>query len=761
MKTNAPRTPYRRDVPTEVHGPGRLTLALFGGLRINFGGDDISARLPGRQGRALVAYLVLNRDRSVGRDELLNVLWPSQPPAAPDAALSSVLAKVRRALGPKNLLTGRRSLLLQLPPDAYVDVHVVGEQTELAEHALGAGDSETALVASQAVLEVLARPLLPELEGEWLEPWRRRFHELEPRVLEIAAQAGLALGGSQLPVAERVAGELVAREPFREGAYALLMQAQALRGNVAEALRTFERVRVLLRDELGVSPSPSLVALHGSLLREDVSALISPPPAAGSPNARRRSTVTSEMLVGAFVGREEFLQRLRTRWEESQGRPTRLVLLVGEPGVGKTRLAAEFAEQVHAGGGTALYGRADEQALLPHQPFVEALRQLAAHDDASLTAAAQPDREILSRLLPDLAMPVHGSEAVAHGEDEMSHYRFFEAVIALLSAASRRSPLLLILDDLHWADKPTLLLLRHLLRHPWLTNLLVIGTFRDVEVDRDHPLTALLVDLRRERRYDELKLSGLDDVATRTLVADRLGQDVTPEFARRLRSQTEGNAFFIGETIRALLDSGLSPDETVTEAALDRLGVPAGVVEVIGRRVSHLSGLAVEVLTTASVVGGDFRLEIVAQIVDEPLEQVMCALEESMAAGLVFEREDRIDVFVFSHVLVREVLYGALSASRRVRLHLRVAEALEVMAETENVNPAELVHHFLLARHLIGPGRARRYAIAAGDRAMELLAYEEAVEHYRRAVDLFDDEDEAEHREVLLALERAGSAVRP
>src|SRR3954449_2384212 len=166
MKTNAPRTPYRRDVPTEVHGPGRLTLALFGGLRINFGGDDISARLPGRQGRALVAYLVLNRDRSVGRDELLNVLWPSQPPAAPDAALSSVLAKVRRALGPKNLLTGRRSLLLQLPPDAYVDVHVVGEQTELAEHALGAGDSETALVASQAVLEVLARPLLPELEGE-------------------------------------------------------------------------------------------------------------------------------------------------------------------------------------------------------------------------------------------------------------------------------------------------------------------------------------------------------------------------------------------------------------------------------------------------------------------------------------------------------------------------------------------------------------------------------------------------------------------
>jgi DNA-binding SARP family transcriptional activator/KaiC/GvpD/RAD55 family RecA-like ATPase len=731
-----------------------FALALFGGLQIKLGGGDVAGRLPGRKGRALVAYLVLNQDRPVSRDELLDVLWPSQPPAAPEAALSSVLAKVRQVVG-SGVIKGRQALVLQLPPDSYIDVHAVGEQIERAEHALGDRDFAAALEAAQAVLELLDLPLLPDVDGEWIETWRRRFDDLAPRALEIAARAGLALGESHLPAAERAASDLVEREPFREAGYALLMQAQTRRGNVAEALRTFEQVRVLLRDELGAHPSPPLVALHDGLLREDVRALSAATPAVVEPSARALPTVTSQMIEGAFVGREEFLARLRVRWEETRAVQTRLVLLVGEPGVGKTRLAAEFAEEVHAGGGTVLYGRADEEALLPHQPFVEALRRLVTSEDAALTAAAEQDREVLWRLLPDLAPPAHAFEAVAHDEDNALRYRLFESVTSLLCAASQRSPLLLILDDLHWADKSTLLLLRHLLRHPRLTNLLVVGTFRHVEVGRDHPLVDLLTDLRREQRYDRLTLPGLDDAATQTLVADRLRRDVTPQFVSRLREQTEGNVFFIEETIRALIDSGLAAEEPVTEAALERLGVPEGVAEIVGRRVSHLSALAAEVLTAASIVGRDFRLGIVAQVVGKSYDQVMCALEEAMAAGLVVEAADRIDVFAFSHALVREVLYGQLSVSRRVRLHHCVAEALERVAESESVNPAELAHHFLLARHFTGPGPARRYTIAAGDRATELFAYEEAVEHYKQAVTLFLDDDEAERCEVLLVLGRA------
>jgi hypothetical protein len=383
---------------------------------------------------------------------------------------------------------------------------------------------------------------------------------------------------------------------------------------------------------------------------------------------------------------------------------------------------------------------------------VEALRQLIARGDNALSAAAQQDREILWRLLPDLAPPRSATTSTAHGEADTLRYRLFEAVTELLCIATRRSPLLLILDDLHWADKPTLLLLRHLLRDARLTHLLVVGTFRHVEVSREHPLLDLLANLRRERRYDRLTLTGLDDAATHALVTDRLGRPASPEFVRRLREQTEGNAFFIEETIRALIESGLSAEDPITEGALERLGVPEGVSEIVGRRVSNLSELAAEVLTAASVVGRDFRLEIVAQIVGASPEQVMGALEESMAAGLVFEEAGRFDAFAFSHALVRDALYGQLSASRRVRLHHSVAEALEAAAES---NPAELAHHFMLARHLTGPGPARQYAIAAGDRATEMLAYEEAVTHYKQAVTLFEAEEDAQRCELLLALGRA------
>jgi len=413
-----------------------LTVALLGGLQIQQDGCDLVARLPGRQGRALVAYLVLNQDRPVSRDELLDVLWPATSPAAPDAALNSVLAKVRRVFGP-GVITGRQTLVLQLTAAAEIDVRVVGPLVERAEHALADRDPATALDAAQAALEMLALPLLPDVEGEWIDTWRQRFDGLIQRALEMAAQAGLALGARHLPAAERAAGALVAREPFREGAYALLMHAQARQGNVAQALRTFERLRMFLSDELGACPSASLVALHEVLVRGDLAASLPATHAAAAQDRRVLPTVTSQMIEGTFVGRDESLQRLRVRWQQSQAGQMRLVLLVGEAGVGKTRLAAEFAEEVQASGGMVLYGRADEEALLPHQPFVEALRQLVTGADAAVAAAAQQDREILWRLLPDLAPPGHVFDGAAHGEDHTLRYRLFEAVTALLHGRPR------------------------------------------------------------------------------------------------------------------------------------------------------------------------------------------------------------------------------------------------------------------------------------------------------------------------------------
>ena len=728
-----------------------MSLALFGGLKIWLDGRDVTERLPGRQGRALAAYLALHRDRAVSRDELLAVLWPQQPPASPEAALSSLLAKLRRALQP-GTIDGRHALTLRLPGDADVDVETVATQIERAERSLADGDAPTALATAQSALALLDQPLLPDLDGEWIEPWRRRFADLEPRALQVAAGAGLQLGAGRLPSAERAAAALVAREPFREGGYGLLMRAQAGQGNVAEALRTFEALRSFLRDELGASPSAALIALHESLLREAAQA---PPPLAPPPSTERvLPAATARMTGGAFVGREQPVQRLRARWAQCHDGPSRLVLLAGEAGVGKSRLAAEFAGAVHTDGGTVLYGRADEEALLPHQPFVEALRHLITHADSALAGALEPEREILSRLLPDLAPATSAPPALPDGAGDTMRYRLFEAVAALLVAATARAPVLLILDDLDWADKPTHLLLRHLLRHPRLRRLLVVGTVRNGSVGREHAFVDLLTDVRRERRYDRLTLHGLDDAATRALVADRLAVAVTPEFVARLREQTEGNAFFIEETLRALAEHGLGDGAPLTVAALERIGVPEGVAQIVGRRIGHLSPLAEEALTAAAVAGRHFRLAVVARLVGADPERVMGALEESMAAGLVLE-QDSVDVFSFSHALVREALYGRLSVSRRVRLHHDVAEALETLARSEEINPAELAHHFRLARHFAGPGPARRYAIAAGDRATRMLAYEEAAVHYAQAVALFGEEDSAARCDVLLALGRA------
>jgi DNA-binding SARP family transcriptional activator len=742
--------------------PASLRIALFGDMRVERQGLDVTAELPGRQGRALLACFTLNRQRPIERDQLLDVLWPSAPPSDPQAALSSVLAKVRRAVGP-SLFSGRGALTFSPPCDAELDIHQLAESVEQAEHALRHEDHLAALDAAREARAIAARPLLAGLDGPWLDPWREVFADYDLRALAALARAGLALGGDHLQSAERAATAVLDHHAYRESAYGLLMQIQAKRGDAAEALRTFERLRVLLRDELGITPSPALVELHGSLLRGELPQRTCAPELPAHPPAFPMPSIAPGHESTAFVGRESCLLRLRERWRDSHASQAQLVLLVGEAGIGKTSLARRFAEEAHAGGGVVLYGRADEDALLPHQPFVTALRSLLAHGGAEFAAETAGQRDILGRLIPEIR-PAWEAHVEGHDRDAL-RLALFEAVADLLVRASRRWPLLLVLDDLHWADKPTLLLLRHLLLDARLQNVLVIGTFRDVEVARDHALVRVLADLRGERRFDRMVVEGVDEASARTLAVERLGRDVTSGFISRLREQTRGNAFFIDETLRALVESGLPDDAVLTEDHLARLGVPEGVADVIARRIGRLSPLTADVLTSAAVAGRDFRLGVVEQLVQATTEEVLSGLEQSIAAGLVVESPDRVDVFAFSHQLVREALYGQLSTSRRVRLHHRAALALEAIADRQEVSPAELAHHFELAIPVAGTEPARRYAIRAGHHAAELLAYEEASRYFRRALSLFGDAEQSERCDVLLAHGRvqwhAGADPRP
>jgi hypothetical protein len=479
-------------------------------------------------------------------------------------------------------------------------------------------------------------------------------------------------------------------------------------------------------------------------------------------HGERAATVPPRTATGAFVGRLGCLELMRLRWDESRARHTRLIWIAGEAGIGKTRLATQFAEEVQSQGGIALYGRADVESLLPYQPLAEVLDDLISHAGSHLVESLERELETLSRPFPNLRRYTSAIPVV--DDQETMRYQVFEAVVSMLVGVSEETPLLVVLDDLQWADEPTLLLLRHVLRRGEGARLLVVGTFRP---DEPHQALAnLLADMRRERHYDRINLEGLDEEATGKLVADRAGIQTTPAFIGRLQAQTDGNPFFIEETLRALAESRLSERGVVDQDALEALGVPEGVAEVIMRRSEQLSALARELLTVSSVIGPSFNLRFVEDVIraerrdiDQeldaaPVDAMAAAADEVLAAGLAVEVPEQFEVLTFTHALVREVLYASLTGGRRVRLHHRVAQALELLSGSSETNPAELAHHFFEARPVAGAEPARRYAVAAGRRAAELFAYEEAADHLRRALALFDQADEAERCDVLLALGR-------
>jgi DNA-binding SARP family transcriptional activator len=247
---------------------GQTTIELCGRLKVEIQGESLETRLPGRQGRMLFAYLAANRERPVPRDELMGALWPSTPPAAPGPALSTLLTRLRQAVG-KGILEGRHELWLRLPAGASIDLEVMQARAARAERALASNDLRDALKAGREALVFTERRLLPEFTEPWVEERRREIDERKLAMLEVCARAGLVLGGHELTAAERAARTLVTHNPYRESSYALLMEIHAAQGDVAQALRVYDALRVLLRDELGVLPSPALIKLADGLLGVD------------------------------------------------------------------------------------------------------------------------------------------------------------------------------------------------------------------------------------------------------------------------------------------------------------------------------------------------------------------------------------------------------------------------------------------------------------------------------------------------------------
>ncbi|OBG89310.1 hypothetical protein A5699_14605 [Mycobacterium sp. E802] len=450
----------------------------------------------------------------------------------------------------------------------------------------------------------------------------------------------------------------------------------------------------------------------------------SPPPTADSPIERPMMPAVLGG-PGPFVGRGRELAELLTAWQSALTGGTRAVLIAGEPGVGKTRLAGEWCRQAYEQGAVVLYGRSDEDLGAPYQPFAEALRTLVPCIGSDRLRTMR-GVEALLPLVPGLTEVLPDLVASPHGDPDTERYALFDAVVALLGVASVEAPIVLVLDDLHWAAKPTLLLLRHLLRFGEHARVQIVGTYRSTDLDRSHPLAAMLADLHRDGSANRIALGGLDEDDVSAYVAEAGYDD--EELARALASVTGGNPFFLIEALRHVDESGGHWDPST---------LPQGVREAVSRRLSRLPLETNKALAAAAVVGSQFTLDLVEQVVGQDLVD---AFDEACQAGILIEEAG--GRYRFNHAIVRQSLLAELASMRRMRLHQRIATTLETMPGADDELLAELAHHYFECAWAGNALKAIKYCRRAGDQAMARLAYEGAAELYDHALHALEELDD-------------------
>lgn len=468
-----------------------------------------------------------------------------------------------------------------------------------------------------------------------------------------------------------------------------------------------------------------------------------------------------------FVGRTAERERVRAAWRLALRGERQVAFVAGEPGIGKTRLVAELARELHEEGAVVLWGRSYEEALTPYQPFVQALQHhIRNAPPEELRRQLGTDAGVLARFLPELEKRL-STPPRAPAEDESERYRLFEAVSRLLNGVSAELPLLLVLDDLQWADQGTLLLLKHLARDPSPAPLLLLGTYRHSEVGREHPLALVQADVERDRIVERVELAGLEEAETAALVGALLGWRPPLDVVRSLRGETEGNPFFLEEVVRHLEQLGLSTDPerlARVQATVQELGVPARVRELVGRRLQRLSPPTRAALSAAAVLGSEFGSTVLAEVLGLAGErELVPALDEAVEGRLLVEVPERLARYSFSHALIQQALYEEQTVNRRAALHEQAAAALERLQCDEPDAFAELAYHYARAgdRHA---SKVVRYGRAAGERALALLAYEDAVRELSAALAALgraggDAGEEAELLALLgTAQTRAGDA---
>jgi class 3 adenylate cyclase len=469
---------------------------------------------------------------------------------------------------------------------------------------------------------------------------------------------------------------------------------------------------------------------------------------------------------GVFVGRQKELERLRKAFDEAFAGRGGIVMLVGEPGIGKTRAAHEVETYARVRGAQSLWGRAHESSGVPaYWPWMEVGEAYrAARGLVEVGPAMEGKNQFLGGIFPWVRQQPAYVEPEPLADPEAAQFRLFDAFLALVRAMSGQVPLLILLDDLHWADKPSLLLLQHVARELSRMRVLVVCTYRDTDLSRTHPLSEALARLNREAGFDRIVLRGLsrDEVAAYI----RAAASVEPkrELIDRIFEETEGNPFFLSEVVNLMAQEGKLTAESVSDIA-----IPDGVREALGRRLDRISEEANELLQTAAVVGREFNYEMLSLTGERGDDELLRLVEEALEARVI-EEADRPGRYRFTHALMQETLLQELSTTRRVRLHGTVGEAMERRYGAHaDERASRLALHFVEAA-MVTPRHAAKavhYSKLAALQAEAQFAWDEAAQQYERCLTLVSEaedrlgEDEAGLLTALGRCARDDGQYRP
>lgn len=728
-----------------------IHITTFGTLRVVWQGAEVEESVwRTRQARQLLKVLITERPRPVATDRLIDLLWPGNSVETAATTLRSAINALRNVLEPdrpnrapsRYIHTQSPGYAYRAHPDIWLDVEVFESLLRQAEKTANPNEKQRLLEEATGLYS--DDYLISDPYADWAKSERERLRELYFHGL--LALADLYSREGNYADAIPLARLILTKDEVRENAYQALMRYQAESGDSAAALITYERCRAILGEELGADPSPVTQELHSRILNGEIdvrsaAALAAHAPVAAPAQASQPAPspdgplpqqillpTLDDPLLDTFVGRSAEIASISSALERALAGEGSIALLAGEAGVGKSRLAYEILRRAEAAGTTVISAACQQlEHNLPYAPLADGIsRYLQLLSDSSLRRLPPAALIQLVQILPTLQDRL-GTEKPESSEIDLpdeSRQRIVDGIVTFLTRLAELRPLVLFLDDLHWADADSLAVLSRLSQQLSRFPILILLAFREEDVAENEHLRVLLHALRRIPFSCTFAVERLTPDESRSLVAQLLGpeRESIESLAAALYRTTAGNALFLTEAVKNLRERSEQPGELSPHFSPSQR-----VQEIIEERIERLPSTSLDVLRLAAVVGRDFGLELLEAAAEgDPAE----GLEVLLRRQFLLERPDeRLD---FVHQIVRQVAYDRLNSLQRRRLHTRVAHAL-VTGGKAHENPAEIAFHFGQA----GPGARpdfAYYSLLAGESLLRTLASQQAIVHFDRGL---------------------------